>query len=96
MLRRLMAELIRPQTPAQLATLLEVDTGVLEAMLKTLERKGYVGLAYSESHSCGTSCQICSLKNLCPAAGSPAPAAPPVWRLTALGEQFVKSAGQGG
>ncbi len=91
-----MVELSKPQTPAQLAARLQVEVSVLEAMLETLERKGYVGLAYLESPTCGTSCQLCSLKNLCPAAGTPAPAAPPVWRLTELGEQVVESAGQGG
>ena len=93
MLRRLMDELERPQTQAQLAERLGIEKYVLEAMLKTLERKGYVGLAYPESPTCNTSCQMCSLKNLCPAAGAPAPVAPPVWRLTELGKQVVESSG---
>jgi len=92
-LRRLMRELERPQTPDRLAAGLGVSEDVLTAMLKTLERKGYVGLAYPESPTCSTSCQTCSLKNLCPAAGAPAPVAPPVWRLTELGKQVVESSG---
>ncbi|WP_457638018.1 FeoC-like transcriptional regulator [Oceanithermus sp.] len=94
MLHRLMVELARPQTTAQLAGRLGVERDVLEAMLRTLERKGYAGLAYPESPTCGASCHLCSLKNLCPAAG-PNPATLPVWRLTALGQKVVEGAGNG-
>jgi len=96
-LRRVLVELRRPQTPAGLAARLGVEREVLEAMLASLERRGYAGLAYPESPTCGVSCRACSLKNLCPAAAaSEAPQSPPVWRLTALGEQFVESAAEGG
>jgi len=84
-----MGELKRPQTQAQLAERLGIEKDVLEAMLKTLERKGYVGLAYSESPACGSSCQACSFKNLCPAKGVQPPQNLEVWRLTKLGEKTI-------
>lgn len=90
MLFRVLAELERPQTLAQVAARVGVEPGVLWAMLESLEKKGYVGLAYSESPTCGTSCSGCSLKNLCPATGSDAPPPTPVWRLTAKGRSVLK------
>ncbi|WP_456410671.1 winged helix-turn-helix domain-containing protein [Oceanithermus sp.] len=89
MLRRVLEELERPQTLAQLAARLGVESGVLWGMLETLERRGYVGLAYSESAACGTVCAACSLKNLCPAVDSEVPPPTPVWRLTAKGRRFL-------
>ncbi|HGY09337.1 MAG TPA: MarR family transcriptional regulator, partial [Oceanithermus profundus] len=46
MLQKVLVELERPQTLAQLAARLQVEAGVLWAMLETLEKRGYVGLAY--------------------------------------------------
>ncbi|XOB98291.1 helix-turn-helix domain-containing protein [Deinococcota bacterium DY0809b] len=90
MLRRVLAELERPQTLAQVAARVGVEPGVLWGMLETLQQGGYVGLAYSESPACGTSCAGCSLKNLCPAVGSETPPPTPVWRLTAKGRAALE------
>ncbi len=95
MLKLLLAELRKPRATAELARSLDVSEDTLAGMLHTLERGGYVGRAYQESPACGVACGACSLKNLCPAAGAAADEAPPVWRLTQLGEQVVESGGQG-
>ena len=95
MLKLLLAKLRTPRTTAELARSLNVSEDTLAGMLHTLERGGYVGRAYRESPACGVACNACSLKNLCPAAGAAADEAPPVWRLTQLGEQVVESGGQG-
>jgi len=94
-LKLLLAELRKPRTNAELARSLKVSEDTLAGMLHTLERGGYVGRAYQESPVCGTACNACSLKNLCPAAGAEVDEAPPVWRLTQLGEQVVEGGGQG-
>ncbi|GEM90557.1 winged helix-turn-helix domain-containing protein [Oceanithermus desulfurans] len=90
MLRRVLDELSRPQTLAQVAARVGVEPGVLWGMLETLERKGYVGLAYSESPACGTVCGACTLRNLCPASGSETPPPTPVWRLTPKGRRALE------
>ncbi len=89
MLKELLALLELPQSRAQLRDGLQVDEETLEAMLLSLQRKGYVGLAYSQSPTCGTSCTYCSLKNLCPAAGAE-PQESKVWRLSKKGEEQLK------
>lgn len=90
MLRRVLGELARPQTLAQVAVRVGVEPGVLWGMLETLEQGGYVGLAYSESPTCGTACAACTLKNLCPASGSETPPPTPVWRLTPKGRRALE------
>jgi len=94
-LQKVLVELERPQTLAQLAARLQVEAGVLWAMIETLEKRGYVGLAYSESTACGTACTACSIKNLCPASGSETPPPTPVWRLTPKGRASLQERDQG-
>jgi len=89
-LKRVLAELERPQTLAQLAARLGVEAGVLWAMLETLEKKGYLGLAYSESPACNVACSGCSLRNLCPAVDSETPPPTPVWRLSPKGRRALE------
>jgi len=89
-LRRVLAELEHPQTLEQVAAGVGVEPGVLSGMLETLQQGGYVGMAYSESPTCGTACGWCSLKNLCPAMNSETPPPTPVWRLTPRGRRALE------
>ncbi|WP_456414727.1 hypothetical protein [Oceanithermus profundus] len=90
MLRRVLSELERPQTLAQVAVRVGVEPGALWGMLETLQQGGYVGLAYSESPACNVACGGCALRNLCPAADSETPPPTPVWRLTPKGRRALE------
>ncbi len=85
MTRRLLALLEAPRTLPELARALGLEEATVRALLAQLEARGYVGRAYAESPACGVGCSACSLKNLCPAAGDPAPSLP-TYRLTARGQ----------
>ncbi len=94
MTARLLALLAAPRTLPELARELGLEPGTVLALLRQLEARGYVGPAYQGSPACGVACGACSLKRLCPSAGTPTPPAP-VWRLTdrgraALGGRAVR------
>ena len=91
MTRRLLKLLKRPRTQAELAEALGLETETLRLLIDRLQQKGYVGLAYEGSTACASACTACSLKSFCPAAGKPAAALPPVYRLTEKGKKALSS-----
>ena len=90
MTARLLALLKAPRTLAELAGALGLEEATVAALLRQLEARGYVGPAYAGSPACGVACPRCSLKHLCPAAGSPAPAVR-AYRLTDRGRAALRA-----
>ncbi|MEW6280406.1 MAG: FeoC-like transcriptional regulator [Candidatus Eremiobacterota bacterium] len=89
MIQPLLERLDRPRTAQDLAGLLSTTREAVEGMLNLLASRGYVGMAYDRSPTCGTACQGCSFKRLCPAQGEQAPFLQ-VWRLTAKGADALQ------
>ncbi len=89
MTARLLALLERPRTLPELARALGVETGTVRALLRQLEARGYVGLAYAEGPACGVACPACSMKRLCPVAGQATPEVP-AYRLTDRGKRALR------